>query len=527
MKSFSHIFPVLLMLSLSTQAYSAPKDSKQMPHLVLGIHLDQMQEEYLQWFMEGFGEEGFKLLLKQGKVFDNCNYELSQPDAANINASLLSGCPPMYHGIIAREWFNRQLERQVSCVYDKDYLGNYTTSTYSPLNLKSNTVGDELKKAGNGRSKVFSLGLEPEAAIIAGGRRADAALWMDDISGHWCSSTYYNYMPVWLQQINDYGLFEAKSNSDSWKPKFPLSRYVYMPHQKNPGFFDYALSFINNSGFTDFKQTPMANTELNQLALELIDREKLGQDEFPDLLMLHFNTGSQLSGNDSRAAFEMQDLYFRLDQDLGWLLKEIDRRIGLDKTLIYLCGTGTAKRAVEEDQKDPGFYGNYFPERTTALINLYLTAIYGSERWVQGCSETEIYLNRKRINELNLDYREICDKAALFLTQVEGIQQVVPAYHLLLGDHGHESAFGLNFYKERSGDLLLKLENGRNIRWESYPWRNRQIQYASHTGLLLFYGAGIKASSSSQAVSIFDLAPTLSRILYIRPPTASTGRALF
>ncbi len=527
MKSFSHIVPVLLMLSLSSQVYPAPKDSKQLPRLVLGIHLDQLQEEYLQWFMDGFGEEGFKLLLKQGKVYDNCNYDLSRPDAANTNAGLLTGCAPMHHGIIAREWFNRQLERPVSCVYDKDYLGNYTTSTFSPLNLRSNTVGDELKKACNGRSKVFSIGLEPEAAIIAGGRNADAALWMDDVSGKWCSSTYYNYMPSWLQQINDYGLFEATNDENSWKPKFPLSRYVYMPHQKNPGFFNYALSFINGTGYRDFKQTPMANTELNQLALELIDQEKLGEDEYPDLLMLHFNTGSQLSGNDSRAAFEMQDLYFRLDQDLGWLLKEIDRQIGLDNTLIYLCGTGAPKLAVEEDQKAPGFFGNYYPERTAALLNLYLTAIYGSERWVQGCTESEIYLNRKRINELNLDYQEICNKAALFLTQVEGIQQVVPAYDLLLGDQGRESAFGLNFHKERSGDLLLKLENGRNIRWESYPGKNRQIEYAGQTTLLVFYGAGIKASSNSQLVSIFDLAPTLSRILYIRPPTASKGRVLF
>ncbi|MFA7357756.1 MAG: alkaline phosphatase family protein [Bacteroidales bacterium] len=527
MKSFSHIFPVLLMLSLSSQAFSAPKDSKQLPRLVLGIHLDQLQEEYLQWFMEGFGEEGFKLLLKQGKVYDNCNYELSQPDAANTSASLLSGCPPMYHGIIAGEWFNREFERLLSCVYDKNYLGNYTTSTFSPLNLRSSTVGDELKKASNGRSKVFSLGLEPEAPILAGGRSADAAIWMDDQSGNWCSSTYYNYMPVWLQQVNDYGLFEAKAAESSWKPKFPLSRYVYMPHQKNPNFFNYALSVIDKAGYEDFKQTPMANTELNQLAIELIDREKLGQDEYPDLLMLHFNTGSQLSGNDSRAAFEMQDLYFRLDEDLAWLLKEIDRRIGLDNSLIYLCGSGTEKIDIEADEKAPGFYGNFYPERSAALLNLYLTAIYGSERWVQGCSETEIYLNRKRINELNLDYQEICNNSALFLTQVEGIQQVVPAYQLLLGDQSRQPAFGLNFYKERSGDLLLRLENGRNIRWESFPGKNRQIQYAGHSTLLLFYGAGIKASSNSQAVSIFDLAPTLSRILYIRPPTSSTGKTLF
>jgi hypothetical protein len=527
MKSLSHILPVLLMLSLSSQVCSAPKDSKQPPRLVLGIHLDQLQEEYLKWFMEGFGEEGFKLLLERGKVYNNCNYGLHCPDAANTNASLLSGCAPMHHGIIAREWYDRQLERLVSCVYDTDYLGNYTTSTFSPLSLRSNTLGDELKKACKGRSKVFSIGLEAEAAIVAGGRSADAALWMDDASGKWCSSTYYNYMPSWLQKINDYGLFETNNGKNGWRPKFPLSRYVYMPHQKNPGFFSYALSFINGTGYRDFKQTPMANTELNQLALELIDQEKLGEDEYPDLLILHFNTGSQLSGNDSRAALEMQDLYFRLDQDLGWLLKEIDRKIGLDNVLVYLCGTGATKLTVEEDPKAPGFYGNYYPERTSALLNLYLTAVYGSERWVQGCTENEIYLNRKRISELNLDYVEICNKAALFLIQVEGIQQAVPAYRFLLGDWSSEPALALNFHKERSGDLLLKLENGRNIRWESYPGKNRQIQYANQTTILVFYGASIKAGSNNQLVSIFDLTPTLCGKLYIRPPTASTGQVLF
>lgn len=527
MKTFSRLLSVFIMMNMGYLAVLTAKDDKALPRLVLGIHLDQLQTEYLQWFMEGFREDGFKFLLKQGKVYHNCEYDIPQPDAANTNAGLMCGSPSLHHGIIAGEWFSRQLERPVSCVYDPHYLGNYSSSTYSPMNLRTGTLGDELKAASQGKSKVFSLGLEADAAIVAGGRCADAAIWMNEQNGQWCTSTYYDYMPLWLQRLNDYGHFENQAANKSWKPKFPLSRYVYMPYQKNPDFFNYALALIDRSDRAVFKQTPMANTELSQLALELIEHEKLGKDEYTDLLLVHFNTGNHVNSRGNRAAFEMQDLYFRLDEELAWLLKSIDRQIGLDHTLIYLCGTGMAKTEVENDEKSCLFYGNFYPERTAALLNLYLTAIYGSERWVQGCSESEIYLNRKRINELNLDYPEICDKSALFLTQVEGVQQVLPAYRLLVGDQYRASNFGLHFHKERSGDLLLKLENGRNIRWDSYPGKNRQIQYANRTTLLLFYGAGIKASSSNEAISIFDLAPTLSRLLYIRPPTSSVGHALF
>jgi len=521
---YQKLLLALMALGLPVKALpaaQAPAEAPQTsaPRLVIGIHIDQLQEEYLRWFMEGFGQEGFRTLLENGQVYRQAGYEMAEKDNASVTASLLTGCPPSQHGIVSEERFDRKAERLVSILEDPAWLGNYTREKFSPKALKVSTVSDELKSACS-ESKVFSIGAAPEPCIISAGKKADGVFWIDTRDGAWCTSTYYRDMPRWLEFLNMQNSRSSRLDR-SWTPKYEASRYRYIPWQEASSVF---FRNLGSPGFrekpADYRHTPMANADVCEFAMQLLVNERLGQDEFPDLLNLHLDAGC-VTSSAPKAAVEIQDLYFRMDEDLGRLLKEVDTRIGLDKTLIYLTGTGQCVWPLSQDDQTESFW----PERGATLLNLYLTALYGESHWVLGQTDSQIWLNRELIRSRGLDYGEICRKAADFMAEMDGIRQVFTAPDLI-GGRTRDKYVENSFRKDCSGDLVYLVETGRNIQWESYPQYNRQLRYAQMHTLLVFYGAGITAAEISDEVSVFDLAPTLCRLLYIRPPTACQGKWL-
>ena len=172
---------------------------------------------------------------------------------------------------------------------------------------------------------------------------------------------------------------------------------------------------------------------------------------------------------------------------------------------------------------DPAFV--YQGETSAALLNMYLGAKYGSKQWVEGYSDTEIYLDKALIQENGLDYEQLCRDAAIFLTDVEGVEQVFVGQDFNFRNNPHD-AYQNAHYAPRSGDLSIRLQQGRNIQWNAYPHFNKQLRYHKEHTMLIFYGNDTPQQIINTEVSLFDIAPTLCRRLYIRPPTANIGRIL-
>ena len=520
---YQKLLLALLALGLPVQGLTAADHGEKelaVPRLVIGIHIDQLQEEYLRWFMEGFSEGGFKTLLKEGRAYTQVAYSLAEKDNAAVTASLATGCPPSQHGIVSGRRFDRKAERLVSILEDPDWLGNYTREKLSPKALKVSTLGDELKTACS-EAKVFSIGGAPEGCMLSAGKKADGVFWIDTRDGAWCTSTYYRDMPRWLEFLNMQNSRSSRLDRP-WTPKYEASRYQYMPWQEpSPVLFLNLGSASFREKPADYRHSPMANADVCEFAAQLMVNERLGQDEYPDLLNLHLDASFAGTATSQKGAVQLQDLYFRLDEDLGRLLQEVDKHVGLDKTLVFLTGTGEYVWPLAEDEKTESFW----PERCATLLNLYLTAVYGESHWVLGQTGSQIWLNRELIRSRGLDYGEVCRKAADFLSEMEGIRSVYTAPDLASG-RTRSQQMENSYHKGLSGDLAYLVETGRNLQWESYPQYNRQLRYAQAHTFLVFYGAGITSARLSDEVSIFDLAPTLCRLLYIRPPTACQGKVL-
>ena len=494
------------------------------PRLVVGIHIDQLNSNYLEWFMDGFSEDGFKKLFQNGLVYKNMVHNFPRPDAASASATISSGTIPGHHGIISGKWFDRQTSGLVSCVTDPDYLGNYTTLRVSPKKFLCSTIGDELETSTKGIAKVFSVGISAEEAILSAGHSADGVFWIDDETGKWCTSTYYNYMPWWIQNINDIRDMSEIIGQTSWQPLYPLSYYQYMPYQSSPTLFQYWLNKYGKDKVKAFKETPVVNTEVCNLGLETIQKEKLGTDEIPDYLILNFTASGNFDNSILMSSVELQDIYFRLDQEIGKIIDMVERQAGLDNALIYITGTGEPKNLAIEVNKDRPYNGNFYPDRCTSLLNLYLMAIYGNEKWISSYHEQSIYLNKELIIKKGLSVDEISLKAAEFLGEFSGVQKVIRNRQLISGDLDismNRYRNGLSF--ERSGDIFIEIQPGWNIRNNDKNIKDFQIRYEAYNPSLVFFGSKLKSQTVFRPISSGDIASTLSKVFRIRPPNASSG----
>ncbi len=94
-----------------------------------------------------------------------------------------------------------------------EYLGNYTKENYSPKNLFSSTIGDELKIASR-RSDVYSIAPDAESAILSAGHAANGAFWMDNTNGKWAPRRIIKGIPWYVDRYNN----GPESWRHAWKP---------------------------------------------------------------------------------------------------------------------------------------------------------------------------------------------------------------------------------------------------------------------------------------------------------------------
>ena len=130
-KILSSLLTVLAFSALQAQTNSVPA----MPRLVVGITIDQFRGDYLEAFAALYGNQGFKRLLADGKIYNNVLYGFQHVDRASAQAAIYSGTSPFKNGIVAQQWLERSVLRPVFCVDDNNFIGYYTTECTSPQHL--------------------------------------------------------------------------------------------------------------------------------------------------------------------------------------------------------------------------------------------------------------------------------------------------------------------------------------------------------------------------------------------------------
>lgn len=504
---------ILMLLGLLP---SFAQQNMKSPKLYINITVDQLRTDFLYEFSGLYGEDGFKRLLGGGKVYPNAYYAFENIDRASAVATLATGTSPYVNGIVGERWLDRSSLRIVNCVEDHKYQGVYTNAPMSPVRLKAITVTDEMKRATRGNAIVCSIAPDEDVAVLAGGHAADEVLWKNNITGYWCSSSYYGLYPSWAADKNK----EVHGRSSKWEPLLEVEKYNNFGEEA-PDAFSYSFNGLKN--IREYKTTACINDEINEMAKAYLESSLAGQDDIADCLSLTYYAGNYNGQSMEERPIEIQDMYVRLDRNIADLLNYVDKRIGLENVVVSIASTGYVIEGSEDGAKYRLPSGTIYMDRIEGLLNVYLGAQFGKGDYVEGVYGPQLYLNRKAIERMKLDKLDVVSHTVEFLKSVEGVEDVFTIYRLG-GMLSPEMQYVKNGYNpSSSGDVWLRLMPGWKIATDVASESNMTYRTPVMFPIII-YGCGVKPEVIENMTPANILAAEMARILHIRRPNDNSLR---
>jgi predicted AlkP superfamily pyrophosphatase or phosphodiesterase len=505
---------------------------------------------------------------------------------------LSTGCWGRYNGIIANSWIDPERGTAVYCVSDDDspelptgfakpepekpvakdkasekakepakfrpdlvFANKDKGKGFSPRNLLTGTLADQLKIAFAGKGKVIAVSLKERAAIVLGGHAPDGAYWWDAATGRFTTAKYYrDALPEWLNAFNKAGLVDSWQGK-AWEKLLPDSAYSFLrpdnvPFEKPGGKFGPAFPHVlplPSPGTTDpakritpadyyycLAMTPYANDLLLDAVQAAVAAERIGQDEFPDLLAVSITANDYVGHAFGPYSHESLDITLRTDRQIEALLAYFDKTFGRNG---YVLGLSADHGCMPE----PGFAASlklptgtdeYKPVVTAA--EKALADAFGDDPgrpFIVGVGDHMLYFNRRLLAERRIEpaaAERIAAEAVSRLPQVaaafSGSQLATVSTAPEQGDDLPQ-LFARSRHPARSGNVLVALR----------PWRTWQAKYTANHGSIygedqhvpmIFFGAGVKPGRFDGKVGAVDFAPTMAALLDIPPPPSAQGRAL-
>ena len=555
------VIPILAMQPNISTAATGAASTNPTPRLILQITVDALRGDLPGRFAQMLGEGGFRYL-QQGVNYTNAHYQHANTETIVGHASLATGTVPAAHGMVGNVWFDRAQDRLVYNIEDADYHllsanSDVDQSTEidptqkaakvdgrSPRAILSSTFSDELAAHFAGKSKIFGVSVKDRGAVSLAGQ-AGKAFWFSKASGEFVTSTYYyDAYPQWVKDWNAAKLAQVYAGT-SWELTHKPERYLFGDADDRdyetdfPGFgrtFPHPYGAGDDKYFTTRLTLSPAGDELTlDFAKTLLDAEQLGQDEVPDYLAVSFSSTDYVGHIFGPSSLESEDNIARLDRSLADLLAHVDKRVGLQNTLIVL--------SADHGQPEVPGYLHGLGIQSASYINpkeldkapaiAALKQRFGlGEELIEDFFQPYLYLNRELIRSKGLDQAEIEKVLAEEIEKFPGVAKAVSSTALrsaALPDTELMRKILNNFHPRRSGDIYLVFEpyvfindfDGLIVAsTHGAPWR-----YDSFVPVM-FAGAGVKSATLGRAITPYDIAPTLANYLGIRQPSATIGKPL-
>jgi predicted AlkP superfamily pyrophosphatase or phosphodiesterase len=491
------------------------------PKLVVVIVIDQFRGDYLERYRDQFGDAGFKLLLDHGAYFANCNYNYANTRTAPGHSTLFTGAYSNGHGIAANEWWDQKKKRMVTSVEDQDtkLVGVADKSGASPHNLLADTLGDELKLATQGKSRVFGISLKDRSAVLPAGFAGDAAYWIDAKTGAWVTSTYYRSdLPKWAQDFNS--TRPSKYWDRDWKDgQGNVLRST--SHRKGKNSEDAGFYEVIGS-------TPLGNEYEFEFAKELMLYENVGRGPATDLLSISLSPNDILGHQVGPDSAEMQAMALELDRELADFFNFLGHQIGLANVWIALSADHGVSSLPDAVKKLRIPAANLDTAKLEAQINRAVTAKVSSLHpanyvkldyplaWLDQDAFAAAYMNE---HDAEVAVGQAMKQAGLrdFYTKSQLAEGEVPDTPL-----GRKY---LNSYSPEGSWYVMGVPDLYTVGPGKGTDHTSPYNYDTHVPLA-FYGLPFQPGTYRTSVEPVDLAATLASLLGINAPTHSIGRVL-
>ncbi len=515
--------------TLSTPARASAYNAH--PKLVVVIVIDQFRADYLERYRDQFGTGGFGLFLDNGANFTDCNYDYANTRTAPGHATLFTGAYSNGHGIAANEWWDPQKKRMVTSVEDDgtklvglpaDQALDHgkEKAGASPHNLLADTLGDELKLATQGQSRVFGVSLKDRAAILPVGFSADGAYWIDPKSGAWITSTYYRPdLPKWAQDFNSANRAGKYWDRDWKNSNGDLLRST--AHRKGKDGSDASFYEVVGS-------TPFANEYEFEFAKELMVYEKLGEGQATDLLVVSLSPNDILGHQVGPDSPEMAAMALALDRELADFFTFLGHQVGLANTWIALSADHGVSALPDAAKKLRIPAANMDARKLEAQINAVLSAKFspGHAANYMTLDYPVAWLNEDAFAASHIKERDAEIAVGEAMKQA-GQRNYFTKSQLAAGEVP-ATALGkkfLNSYSPEPGWYVMGVPQPYTVGGSKGTDHASPYTYDTHVPLA-FYGLPFRAGTYRTHAEPVDLAVTLASLLGINAPTHAVGRVL-
>ena len=541
-------FLLVFSLFITSNAQTKTVENTTKPKLVVGIVVDQMRYDYLTRFYNRYGEGGFKRLVNKGFNCKNNHYNYIPTKTGPGHASIFTGTTPKYHGIIGNDWFVKDLKENTNCVDDLSVIPLGTQSKdgkKSPKWMLSTTFADENRLFTQLKGKTIGISIKHRGAILPAGHTANAAYWFDyehNGTGNWITSSFYmKDLPQWVKDFNNSGI--AQSYFKVWNTLYDIETYTESGSDlntferifkgKETATFPYDLNVLKeqNENFKIIAESPYGNSLTTDFAITAIDAEALGKDNITDVLTISYSSTDKVGHDFGPNAVEIEDTYLRLDLELERLLNALDAEVGEGEYTVFLTSDHGAPNVINYLKSNKIPAGLFNESEMLRDLNIFLFNQYQVSDLALSRINNQIFLNHYKIETEKINLQELKELISKKLLEYELIDKVFITSEI-------------NQFEDKNGYLEILLSNGHNQKrsgdilfvyspavFKDTEWNRTGTDHGSGYNYdthvpLLFFGKGIKNGQTFQRTEITDIAPTISALLGISFPNASTGNVL-
>ena len=510
---------VLLLFGLVSVSFASAYNGR--PHLVVIIVIDQLRADYLERYHDQFGEGGFRVFMDRGAYFTDCNYDYANMHTAPGHATLFTGAYTSGHGILANQWWDPQKKKVVTSVEDAATKIVGITNNgpgASPHNLRSDTLGDELKLATGGKSRVFAISLKDRAAVLPGGYSGDGVYWIDPNSGLWITSTYYRPdLPQWVRGFNDSHRAQKYLNKE-WKDSDGKLLGATIPRAQNgkpPGFLELVGS------------TPYGNDYELEFAKELVLYEKLGTGGTTDMLSISLSANDLVGHEFGPDSPQVRAMTLATDRSLAEFINFLGHQIGLANVWLALSADHGIAPLPEFANSLHLPASRLDATAVREQANSVLSSKYGHPAdYLTEFDFPLAFLNQeafakagRKEGEAETDTGEALVEAGFsgYYSKSQVARGATPPTELGRR-YGHS-------YSPEAGWYVWGVPNPFAL--STFKGTNHATPFSYDTHVpLAFYGLAFQPGVYRTHAEPVDLAVTLASLLGINPPAQATGRVL-
>jgi hypothetical protein len=287
--------------------------------------------------LDGLGTGNFERLLpelptlsrlrREGAWFPEARVDYLPTVTSAGHATVATGVDPRFHGIHANATYDLRTRKE-----DEPFPG------MSPKNYLALTLADHWNLATSGKAVVIAQGTTPRATVSLAGlggcaisARPIVMAMFDERKAGWVTNKDCFRLPDYLEDDSAASVWEAASRT-------------WLGHDVRS-----SRTLLRTGLFPRFQVDAL---------LEMIEKESVGKDEIPDLLLVNFKTPDYVTHQYGPESREAAEAIRALDSELGRILAALDTAAGAGRTVVAITadhgmppepeGPEDARRYVED-----------------------------------------------------------------------------------------------------------------------------------------------------------------------------------